>query len=214
MKRGGNAVSRDRSLFPILVKLRGRNCLVVGAGKVAAAKIRGLLNHGARVVVVSPRAVLFIEQQAQAGVIVWRRRAFAATDVDGAFLVIAATNSSSLNGAIFRACTARGILCNAVDDPQHCHFFYPAVVRRGPLQIAISTSGYSPALAARLRRELERQFGPEWGAWLENLGRMRRDLLRQKISPAMRRRQLLKMASARAFATFVREHRRRKSAET
>jgi precorrin-2 dehydrogenase / sirohydrochlorin ferrochelatase len=101
-----------------------------------------------------------------------------------------------------------------VDDPQHCHFFYPAVVRRGPLQIAISTSGYSPALAARLRRELERQFGPEWGAWLENLGRMRRDLLRQKISPAMRRRQLLKMASARAFATFVREHRRRKSAET
>ena len=180
---------------------------MVGGGKVAAGKIRGLLNHGARVAVVSPRAVRFIQEMVRAGVIAWRRRAFLAKDLDGAFLVIAATNSSSVNAAIFRASSARGILCNAVDDPLHCDFFYPAVLRRGPLQIAISTSGYSPALSARLRRELGRQFGPEWGAWVQHIGRMRREILQQGTTPARRRRELLKMASARAFATFVRRQR-------
>ena len=202
--------SGNRSLFPIMVRLRGRNCVVVGAGRVAAAKIRGLLSHGARVVVVSPRAVRFVQQQAKAGVIVWHRRGFAAGDVDRAFLVVAATNSSSLNAAIFRACRARRILCNAVDDPKHCDFFYPAVLRRGPLQIAISTSGYSPAVAARLRRELGRQFGPEWSAWLEHIGKMRRALLQKKMTPDLRRRELLKMASARSFATFLRQHQQAK----
>ena len=192
----------------MLVKLRGRTCVVVGGGKVAAGKIQGLLNHGARVVVVSPRAISSIKQKVEAGVVAWHRRAFSAKDVDGAFLVIAATNSSSLNGAIFRASSARGILCNAVDDPEHCDFFYPAVLRRGALQIAISTSGYSPALSARLRRELERQFGPEWGAWVEHIGRLRRELLQQEMGAPRRRRELLKMASASSFASFVRRQRR------
>ncbi|MBV9183341.1 MAG: hypothetical protein JO356_18720, partial [Acidobacteria bacterium] len=93
--------------------------------------------------------------------------------------------------------------CNAVDDPEHCDFFYPAVVRRGPLQIAISTNGSSPALAARLRRELERQFGPEWGIWVSRVGEMRRELLEKHLSPKVRRRRLLEMASPQAFTDFL-----------
>lgn len=206
-----NPVSADLAFFPVMLRLQDRKCLVVGGGEVASAKIRGLLHHGARVVVVSPRAIPHIQQRARVGSIVWRRRAFSARDVEGSFLVIAATNCSPVNQAVFRACCKRGVLCNAVDDPEHCDFFYPAVVRRGPLQIAISTNGSSPALAARLRRELETQFGPEWGDWVRHIGRMRRELLRKEMPVKTRRRRLLKMAGAEAFTAFLGERNRRKS---
>jgi siroheme synthase-like protein len=186
-----------------MVKLVGRKCLVVGAGKIAADKIEGLLIHGAQVEVVSPRAVRRIQQQARTGKILWQRRRFSPRDVDRALLVVAATDSSVINEAVFRACKARGVLCNAVDDPEHCDFFYPAVVRRGPLQIAISTNGQSPALAARLRRELEKQFGPEWSGWVEHVGRMRRKTLRDKVPAKARRQRLLEMASLEAFQDFI-----------
>ena len=202
-------MSADLAFFPIMLRLEGRKCLVVGAGEVAAAKIRGLLHHGARVVVVSPRAVRRVEQEAREGTIVWRRRAFSAKDVNGVFLAIAATNSPPVNKAVFRACRKRGVLCNAVDDPEHCDFFYPAVVRRGPLLIAISTNGSSPALAARLRRELEQQFGPEWGVWVRHVGRMRRELLGREMPPEARRRRLLEMASGQSFGAFMRGHKAR-----
>jgi precorrin-2 dehydrogenase/sirohydrochlorin ferrochelatase len=154
-----------------------------------------------------------IQKQARAGLIVWRRRAFSARDVNGAFLVIAATSCSPVNKTVFRACRKRGVLCNAVDDPEHCDFFYPAVVRRGDLQIAISTNGSSPALAARLRRELQEQFGPEWGFWVQQLSRMRRELLGKEMPVTTRRRRLLRMASAEAFKAFMREYNRQKSAK-
>jgi len=206
-------VSGDLPFFPLMLRLQDRRCLVVGGGEVAAAKIRGLWHHGARVVVVSPRAVRQIQQQARAGLIVWRRRAFSARDVEGALLVIAATSCSPVNEAVFRACRKRGVLCNAVDDPEHCDFFYPAVVRRGGLQIAISTNGSSPALAARLRRELEEQFGPEWVFWLQRLGRTRRELFAKEMPTEARRQRLITMASAEAFKTFMREFNRQKSAK-
>ena len=145
-------------LFPMMLRIEGKNCLVVGGGKVAAEKIAGLLVHEANVTVVSPRAVSAIQKQAGLGILQWKRRRFLPNDVKDALLVIAATNSPAVNSSVFRACAARGVLCNAVDDPANCDFFYPAVVRRGPLQIAISTGGNSPALAARLRRELEKQM--------------------------------------------------------
>ena len=193
------------AFFPVLVNLQGKNCLVIGAGKVAAAKIAGLLLYGAQVTVVSPRAVQVIRDLAKAGALVWRQRSFSPLDVDGAFLTVAATNSAKINGAVFRACAARGVLCNAVDDPGRCNFIYPAVVRRGPLQIAISTTGRSPALAARLRRELEVLFGPEWSEWVEHLGRLRRNLLGKKMSSAARTRRLKQIASPEAFHAFVQE---------
>lgn len=192
------------AFFPMLVNLQGRKCVVVGAGNVAADKIAGLLGLGAELVVVSPRAVQRIRNQVRTGALIWRRRAFREQDVEGAFLVIAATSSSRINEAVFQASKIRGILCNAADDPDHCDFFYPAIVRRGQLQIAISTGGSSPALASRLRRELEQQFGSEWGAWVDHLGELRRELLAKKMSPATRKRRLLQIASPNAFRAFLR----------
>ena len=197
------STSGKAAFFPMLVNLAGRKCVVVGAGTVAAAKIEGLLICGAEVVVVSPHAVEAIQRLARKRRLVWRRRAFSPRDVQGKFLAIAATNSSKVNEAVFCACAARGVLCNSVDDPEHCDFIYPAVARRGPLQIAISTGGRSPALAARLRREMERQFGPEWGAWVDDLGRRRDELLREKMPEKSRRRRLQEIATPKAFRDFL-----------
>jgi precorrin-2 dehydrogenase/sirohydrochlorin ferrochelatase len=208
----GARAKTDVPFFPLMLDLDGKNCLVVGAGKIAAGKINGLLSYGAKIVVVSPRAVPGIQAKARAGVLIWRRRAFAAQDVKGAFLVIAATNSSEVNGAVFRACRTQRVLCNSVDDPEHCDFFYPAVVRRGQLQIAISTNGNLPALAARLRREIEEQFGPEWSGWVQHAGKLRREIRGQQISPGKRRERLLQLASPEAFQSFARRGKKPKSA--
>ncbi len=120
-------------------------------------------------------------------------------DLDGVFLVIAATSSREVNGTIFREAQQRNILCNVVDDPEYCDFYYPAVVRRGDLQLAISTNGHSPALAQRIRRELEIQFGPEYGEWLEELGKIRQQLFARGMNPDDRRRLLHELASREAF---------------
>jgi siroheme synthase-like protein len=200
------STSCKAAFFPMLVNLVGRKCVVVGAGTVAAAKIENLLLCGADVVVVSRRAVRAIQGLARAGRLVWRRRAFSRRDVQGKFLAVAATDSSKVNEAVFRACAVRGVLCNSVDDPEHCDFIYPAVARRGPLQIAISTGGRSPALAARLRRELERQFGPEWSAWVEDLGKQRNELLKKKMPEKSRQGRLQQMATPEAFRDFLHDH--------
>jgi precorrin-2 dehydrogenase/sirohydrochlorin ferrochelatase len=187
------------TLFPMFMKLEGRSCLVVGAGTVGEPKINSLVTAGASVRVVALHATAAVAEWAQAGAITWEARAFNSADLDGTFLVIAATNSSDVNAAIFHQARQRNILCNVVDDPEHCDFYYPAVVRRGDLQLAISTKGQSPALAQRIRRELEMQFGPEYGAWLEELGRARQQLYASKIDPEQRRRLLHELASHEAF---------------
>jgi precorrin-2 dehydrogenase/sirohydrochlorin ferrochelatase len=187
------------TLFPMFMKLEGRSCLVVGAGTVGEPKVDSLVTAGASVRVVALHATAAVAEWAQAGAITWEARAFNSADLDGAFLVIAATNSSDVNAAIFHQARQRNILCNVVDDPEHCDFYYPAVVRRGDLQLAISTKGQSPALAQRIRRELEMQFGPEYGAWLEALGRARQQLFASKIDPEQRRRLLHELASHEAF---------------
>ncbi len=155
------------TLFPAFLDLHGRRCLVVGAGEIARQKTAGLLLSGAEVHVVAPEACAEIRQWAGNGRVRWSQRPYAAGDLDGAYLVITATGDPDVNEAVFAEAERRGVLCNSVDDPTHCHFQYPAVVRRGELQIAISTGGRSPALAQRLRAELEEQFGPEYGPWLE-----------------------------------------------
>jgi len=180
----------DKSLFPAMIKLNQRGCVVVGAGKVAAAKTKSLLTCGAQVTVISPQAGSSIRSQAGQGKLVWRKKSFSPRDVAGAFLVIAATDSPAVNAAVFRSCQARRVLCNSVDDPAHCDFFYPAIVRRGPLQIAISTSGRSPALAARLRKELARQFGPGWSGRVKSLGKRRKEIL--KTTSGAQKSKLLK----------------------
>jgi precorrin-2 dehydrogenase len=192
------------SLFPMFVKLKGRRCLVVGAGRVAQDKIEALLRCGAEVLVVAPRAERRIAAWAARGRLRWDKRRFAPSDLDGAFLAIAATSLPQVNQAVFEQASARDILCNAVDQPAHCHFYFPAVVRRGRLQIAISSGGRSPSLTRRLRLELEEQFGPEYGAWLEWLGAERQRVLAREPDPALRRRLLARMASRSSFDRFVR----------
>ena len=194
-------------LFPIMLKLQSKRCVVVGGGEIAAGKIGALLASGAQVAVIAPAATDSIQHQAREQKLAWTPRAFAADDVNGAVLVVAATDSPSVNEAVFRACTERGVLCNVVDDPEHCDFYYPAVVRRGALQIAISTSGRSPALAHRLRVELEQQFGPEYADWLEHLGQKRREILAREMPSDEQRRLLEQIASREAYEEFVRRHR-------
>ena len=179
----------------MFVKLDGRRCLVVGAGTVAEAKIESLLLAGASVHTVAPKATPKVREWARNGRIEWRARAYVPGDLAGAFLVITATGSPALHDDIYAEAQSRGVLCNAVDEPQRCDFYFPAVVRRGELQIAISTGGLSPALAQRLRKELEQQFGPEWEQWLAQLGRTRDELKSIPMPPEQRKRLLHQYAS-------------------
>ena len=190
----------NAALFPMFVKLAGRHCAVVGGGDIAESKVESLLISGARVTVVSPTLTANLADHARRGSFEWVARRFEISDLDGAFLVIAATSDQATNELIFRAADRRGILCNAVDQPPRCHFYFPAVVRRGALQIAISTAGLSPSLAQRLRKELEAEFGPEYGEWLDWLGRVRAALMDRSTDFATRKHVLARLASREVFA--------------
>lgn len=165
------------SLFPIFLKLQDRPCLVVGAGEVAAEKIPSLLQAGARLTVVAPETQAGIQALADAGKLTLQRKVFEDADLENVFMVVAATDSSEVNHAIYLAARQRGILCNSVDDPPNCDFYFSSVVRRGDLQIAISTAGESPALAQRLRREIDEQLPADTGTWLAEVGVLRREVL-------------------------------------
>ena len=196
------------SLLPIFVKLRGRLVVVVGGGAIAEGKIEGLLAAEGGVRVIAPQATAAIAQWAKQEKIEWQCKSFERSDLDGAFLVIAATSAPGVNESVFAEADARGILCNAVDDIENCHFYYGSVVQRGDLQIAISTNGKSPALAQRLRLQLEKQFGPEYQLWLEWLGATR-ELLRAGEASAESRKILLHhLASRPMFERFLQEARR------
>jgi precorrin-2 dehydrogenase/sirohydrochlorin ferrochelatase len=177
-------------LFPAFIKLADRACLVVGARDVAASKVESLLNAGALVTVVAPLAISNIENLARSGTLVWLKREFQTGDLNGIFLVIAATSSSVVNRAVFLEAQRRGVLCNSVDDPPNCDFYFPAVVRRGDLQIAVSTAGESPALAQRIRRELEKDLDEELGDWVREIGSRRREIIATQ-PPSEERKQLL-----------------------
>jgi len=197
------------SLLPIFVKMRSRLAVVVGGGAIAEGKIEGLLAAEARIRVIAPQVTPTIAQWVARGRVEWRAKTFASADLVGAYLVIAATSASGVNEAVFRAADAQGILCNAVDDVEHCHFYYGSVVQRGDLQIAISTNGKSPALAQRLRLQLEKQFGCEYELWLEWLGAAR-ELLRASEGSAESKKVLLHhLASWPMFERFMQEARQR-----
>ncbi len=196
-RSSGSAAAPRATLFPMFLKLAGRKCLVVGGGRTAESKVESLLCCGATVHVVAPRITDTIGTWMREQRLTWRARSFASSDLQGMFLVVAATSSREVNEKVFRQAEARRILCNAVDEPDRCHFYYSAVVRRGDLQIAISTAGLSPALAKSLRLELESQIGPEYAAWLERLGEARRMLFARETDPIRRRRILHRLAGRR-----------------
>jgi precorrin-2 dehydrogenase / sirohydrochlorin ferrochelatase len=147
-------------LYIACLKLEGRRCLVVGGGEVALGKVEGLLACAGDVTVIAPDALAPLQEHAREHSIGWQARAYAgAEDLDGAFLVIAATDDTELNIRVFEDAERRSMLVNVVDVPPLCNFILPAIVRTGPLAIAISTAGASPALAKRMAREIAQQFG-------------------------------------------------------
>lgn len=162
--------------YPIFVRAAGRSCLVVGGGSVAEQKVRGLLDAGARVTVVSPDLTGDLEHMARLGKVECVRRAYTPGDIAGHFIVFAATGRPSVDRQIADDAARGGALLNVVDRPELCDFISPAVVARDNLTIAISTSGASPAMARQLRRKLEAEIGPEYALALQLLGRLRHRL--------------------------------------
>ncbi|MCF8028801.1 MAG: bifunctional precorrin-2 dehydrogenase/sirohydrochlorin ferrochelatase [Desulfobacteraceae bacterium] len=169
--------------YPVCLDIRNRHCLVVGGGAVALRKAEGLLEAGARVTVVSPEFAEGFSRIAPGAPLYRIQRPYADTDLNEKFLVIGATDNSALNRQISRDAHSRNMLCNIADVPEACNFVLPAVVRRGDLSIAISTSGRSPAFARHLRKQLENQFGPEYTEFLRLMGAIRQKLLAGAHAP-------------------------------
>jgi uroporphyrin-III C-methyltransferase / precorrin-2 dehydrogenase / sirohydrochlorin ferrochelatase len=190
------------TLFPAFVKLQDRPVLVVGGGAIAASKIPGLLAAGAKITVVAPEVNAQVGQWASDEQVRWLRKRFEACDLEKKFLVVAATSIPDVNASVFQEADERQILCNAVDDIEHCHFYYGSIVQRGDFQIAISTNGKSPALAQRLRKEFEQQFGPEYAEWLDHLGAVREELRAHSTDAEATKRQLHELASRASFDRF------------
>ena len=193
------------SFFPMFIKLEGRQVLVVGAGKVGEQKIEGLLETGTRIRVVATDASPAVREWAHIGKIELELRAFHADDLAGAFLAVVATSSRTLNERIYHEAQVRGVLCNVVDVPELCDFFYPSVVRRGDLQIAVSTSGKSPSLAQKIRQQLEKQFGPGYAAWVAELGETRKLILASDLDQQRKLELLHSLASREAAEAALAE---------
>lgn len=189
------------SLFPIFLKITGRPCIVIGAGHLAESKIESLLTASAQVTVVAPQASARIAELAAAGEVRLHLREYSHGDLAGQFLAVAATNVAEVNRAVFSEAETKGILINAVDDPPFCDFYFPSVVRRGDLQIAISTAGQSPALAQRLRKEINELLPLDAGDWLSELGNLRREVL--QLEPLNdQRKQLLHQLASREVCSY------------
>jgi precorrin-2 dehydrogenase/sirohydrochlorin ferrochelatase len=194
------------SLFPMFMKLEGKQCLVVGAGKVGEPKIAGLLETGARIRVVALDASPAIREWARSGKIELELRAFTNDDLQGAFMAVVATASRTLNERIYHEALRLGVLCNVVDVPDLCDFFYPSIVRRGDLQIAVSTAGNSPSLAQKIRQQLEKQFGPAYAAWVAELGETRKLILASDLDKERKLDLLHSLASREAFEAALAEN--------
>lgn len=196
------------SLFPMFIKLEGRQCLVVGAGKIGESKIEGLLDTGARIRVVSREATPAVREWSRNGKIELEIRPFAPSDLDGVFLAVIATSLRTLNERVYHEAQKRGVLCNVVDVPDLCDFYYPSVVRRGDLQIAVSTAGQSPSLAQKIRQQLERQFGAGYADWVAELGETRKLILASDLEKERKLDLLHSLASREAFEAALAEDRK------
>lgn len=171
-------MSRSHPYYPLFLDLEGRDVVIVGGGGVAARKAASLQTHGARVTVVAPA----FAPELEATEVTLRRRGYEPGDLDGAAMVIAATDDAAINAAVAAECRRRGILVNVVDDTALCDFIVPAVVESGSIQLAVSTGGQSPALARKLKADLEHALGPEYAEVNDILGSLRENA---KAAPSL-----------------------------
>jgi precorrin-2 dehydrogenase/sirohydrochlorin ferrochelatase len=174
--------------YPIYLDMRGRRALVVGGGAVGRRKTETLLRAGARVTVVSPQATAAIQALAEEGQVTWHARPYRSSDMAGMFLVFSATDDPELNRGIEADAARHHVLCNFADQPDRGHFILPSIVARGDLLVSISTCGKSPAVARRLRQELEAYFGEEYAPFLQLMGAIRAQLLEQEHAPEAHRK--------------------------
>jgi siroheme synthase-like protein len=183
----------SKTVYMAGLDLAGRACLVVGGGRVGAEKASGLLDCGAEVTVVAPE----LEPAFAPLAVGWRARRYRRSDLAGMFLVIAATSTRAVNERVSRDAEARGMLCNVADDPELCNFILPAVHREGPIAVAVSTGGASPALAKRLRSEIAALVGPRHAALALELEGLRPEVKRRFASYEERRDYFEELVSER-----------------
>lgn len=191
-------------LYPIFLKLKNKLCVVVGGGKVAERKILSLLPTEAQIKVISPELTEKLEPLSREEKFIWIKRPYQRGDLQGAFLVIAATNDPQVQEAVFKEAEERGLPCNVVDKPEFCTFFVPSTLKRGNLLIAISTSGASPAVARRLRETLESLFPQEFALYLELMKAIRMEILKKELDPIEKEGRLQRLALAPLFQYLVR----------
>jgi len=189
----------------MFLKLEGKRCVVIGAGKVGEPKIAGLLDTGANMHVIALDATAAVRDWARQGRIQLELRGFSPADLQDAFLAVVATSSRALNEFIYHEARRQKVLCNVVDVPDLCDFYYPSVVRRGDLQIAVSTAGNSPSLAQKIRQQLEKQFGPAYAEWVAELGETRKLILASDLDKQRKLELLHSLASREAVEAALLE---------
>lgn len=197
-----SGVTGPSAYYPVYLSLAERLVVVKGGGPVAERRVAGLLRCGARVRVVAPELTRELARQADAGEIEHVARSYRTGDLEGAALALAEPGEAVADAAFFAEAERRGIFANVEDDVPHCSFIMPALVRRGDLVVAISTSGRAPALAVRLRERLERELGPEYGALLELAGRLRTPLAQAVPDFEERRRRWYELVDSEVLALF------------
>jgi precorrin-2 dehydrogenase / sirohydrochlorin ferrochelatase len=163
--------------YPVFLDLQNVSCLVIGGGQVGERKVKTLLSCGARVYLISRELTPYLQEEQQAGRITLLAQSYETDLLKDMFLVIGATDDPDLNGKIGQEAREQGILCNIVDDPKECNFILPSLVSRGDLTMAVSTAGKSPALAKKIRQDLEAGFPEIYGPYLDLLGRIRTEIL-------------------------------------
>lgn len=180
--------------YPVFLDVAGKHCVIAGGGKIAERKISALLKSGARITVISPKLTNTVSRLKESNKIKHIARDYRKGDLKGAFIAIAATDSAEINEKISRDADALGIPVNVVDRPRLCSFIVPSVIERGGLEIAVSTSGISPALSRSIRLELESLYGKEFGSYLRKLSRFREKALKE-VPPDERRKLFKRLGS-------------------
>lgn len=183
-------IHMDETLLPVMLKIAGKKCVVIGGGEVATQKVKQLLECGASVVVVSPDLCDDLAELENQGRIKWLQMRYEPSVLDGSFLVFACTDDTEINRKVFSDCEAFKVWCNVVDVPELCNFYMPSILRRGDLVIAVSTSGNSPAFARKVRLFLESLIGDEFGMLVALLGEMK-DEMRMTLKTVEQRRDFI-----------------------
>jgi siroheme synthase-like protein len=167
--------------YPMFLNISGKRCVVIGGGQVARRKVRTLLEHGANVEIISPDLCPELNKLAETGEVKVLRRHYQAGDLQGAFLVIAASDDSEINRQVVKEAKGKSVLVNAADDPENSDFIAPSSVRRGDMTIAVSTTGRSPALTRKIRTRLEKEFGDEYASLVNLIAEVRAEVKRRGI---------------------------------